>query len=294
MRRPANSNRRAAWLLLPFFAAFVIFWVVPLLGGLRMAVYSDGVFGDTKFVGLDHFQKLGTDESYFKAVRNTFVFAACSIVVIIPLALVLAQLLRVANTRARPGLTFLLLLPGLTPPAVLALLFLLVFHGREGVLNQLFVIPLGFAPINWLKDPAWIMPALVLQSVWRWTGMIAFFVLAGMEAIPRPLYEAAHLETRSRARVFWSVTVPLLRPVLLFSAVYLAVDAFSMFSGAYVLLGASGGTADAGLLLVSYVYQQAFTFGNFGTAAAISVSVAPVLLVLLWMCFALPRRFERA
>jgi ABC-type sugar transport system permease subunit len=289
-----KGNRSAYWLLLPFFAFFVVFWVMPLFGGLRMALYSNELYGQANFVGLDHFRKLGADTSYLKAVKNTFVFAACSIVVIVPLALVLAQMLRVAFARTRPVLTFLLLLPGLTPPAVLALLFLLVFHGREGVLNQLFVMPLGFAPINWLKDPAWIMPALVLQSVWRWTGMITFFILAGVEAIPRPLYEAAHLETRSRARVFLAVTVPLLRPVLLFSAVYLAVDAFSMFSGAYVLLGASGGTADAGLLLVSYVYQQAFTFGNFGTAAAMSVSLAPVLLVLLWLCFVVPRRFQRA
>src|ERR1041384_5747324 len=133
MRRPATPNHRAAWLLAPFFPLFAVFWVVPLLGGLRMAVYSDGVFGEARFVGLEHFQKLGSDASYFKAVKNTLVFAACSIVVIVPLAVVLAQLLRVVFARARPGLTFLLLLPGLTPPAVLALLFLLVFHGREGL-----------------------------------------------------------------------------------------------------------------------------------------------------------------
>jgi len=290
----AKGNRSGVWLLLPFFAFFILFWLVPLLGGVRMALYSNELYGRANFVGLEHFRKLADDAAYFKALTNTFVFASCSIVVIVPLALLLAQMLRVAFARARAPLTFLLLLPGLTPPAVLALLFLLVFHGREGVLNQLFVMPLGLAPINWLKDPTFIMPALVLQSVWRWTGMITFFILAGMEAIPRPLYEAANLETGSRTRVFTAVTVPLLRPVLLFSAVYLVVDAFSMFSGAYVLLGASGGTADAGLLLVSYVYQQAFTFGNFGTAAAISVSVAPLLLALLWMCFALPRRFECA
>jgi len=293
MRRPSASLHRAGWLLAPFFACFVLFWVVPLLGGARLALHSNELVGEAKFVGLEHFRKLAGDATYFKALRNTAVFTACSIALIVPLALVLAQMLRLAFARLRPGLTFLLLLPGLTPPAVLALLFLLVFHGREGVLNQLFVMPLGFAPINWLKDPHWILPALVLQSVWRWTGLITFFLLAGMEAIPKPLYEAAHLETRNHWRVFQSVTVPLVRPVLLFSAVYLAVDAFSMFSGAYVLLGGSGGTANAGLLLVSYVHQQAFTFGNFGTAAAISVSVAPVLLVLLWLCFAVPRRFER-
>jgi ABC-type sugar transport system permease subunit len=156
---------------------------------------------------------------------------------------------------------------------VLALLFLLVFHGREGLLNQLFVEPLGLESVNWLRDPDFILPALVMQGVWRWTGFVTFFFLAGMEAIPKALYEAAHLETNSRWRVFWSVTLPQLRPVVLFSAVYLMVDAFATFSGAYVL--------DAGLLLVSYTYQQAFTFGQFGMAAAMTVSVAPLLLGLL-------------
>jgi ABC-type sugar transport system permease subunit len=293
MRRPALLRRQTLWLLAPFFAAFALFWLAPLLGGVRLALHSNELVGETRFVGGDNFRRLADDPSYFRALRNTALFTVCSIGLIVPLALACAQALRLTFARARPVLTFLLLLPGLTPPAVLALLFLLVFHGREGLLNQLFVMPLGFAPINWLRDPDWILPALVLQSVWRWTGMITFFLLAGMEAIPRPLIEAAHLETRSRWRVFRSVTLPLLRPVLVFAAVYLAVDAFAMFSGAYVLLGGSGGTADAGLLLVSYVYQQAFTFGNFGTAAAASVSVAPLLLGLLWLCFAVPRRFQR-
>lgn len=294
VRRPDRFPRQTFWLLAPFIAAFALFWIAPLLGGVRLALHSNELVGETRFVGAENFRRLADDPSYFRALRNTALFTLCSISLIVPLALACAQALRLTYARARPVLTFLLLLPGLTPPAVLALLFLLVFHGREGLLNQLFVMPLGFAPINWLRDPDWILPALVLQSVWRWTGMITFFLLAGMEAIPRPLFEAAHLETRSRWRVFRAVTLPLLRPVLVFSAVYLAVDACAMFSGAYVLLGGSGGTADAGLLLVSYVYQQAFTFGNFGTAAAASVSVAPVLLALLWLCFAAPGKFQRA
>jgi ABC-type sugar transport system permease subunit len=292
MRRVFPTSPHPGWLLVPFFACFVVFWLAPLIGGVRLSLYSNQIYGEAEFVGLEHYRALAGDPRFFKALGNTLTFAAASLLLIVPLALGLAQALRLTCARWRPVLTFLCLLPGLTPPAVLALLFLLVFHGREGLLNQLLVVPLGLAPINWLKDPDFILPALVLQSVWRWTGMIAFFILAGMEAIPKQLYEAAQLETRSRARVFVSVTVPLLRPVLLFSAVYLAVDAFALFSGAYILLGGSGGTADAGLLLVSYGYQQAFTFGNFGTAAAIGISVAPLLLVLLWLCFALPRRFE--
>jgi ABC-type sugar transport system permease subunit len=282
--------RTSYLLLLPFFLFFCVFWVVPLLGGLQMSLYSNEIYGQARFVGLDHYKEILHDPRYGKAIRNTVLYTVCSIGLILPLALALAQWIQMAWARARSALTFMLLLPGLTPPAVLALLFLLVFHGRDGLLNQLFVLPLGAAPINWLKDPHFILPALVIQAVWRWTGFITFFILAGMEAIPRVLFEAAHLETNSRWKVFFRVTLPRLGPVLVFAGVYLVVDGFSLFSGAYVLLGGSGGTGDAGLLLVSYTYQNAFAFGKFGTAAAMSVLIAPFLLGLLWLCFLLSGR----
>ncbi len=279
-------TQRVPWpLLAPFFALLVVFWLVPLIHGIDMSLRANELAGPGDYVGLQNYREIFSDKRYFKAAVNTLKYAVCSLALILPLSLLLAQALRMTWRRVRPALTFLLLLPGLTPPAVLALLFLLVFHGREGLLNQWIVLPLGFKAVNWLKDPSFILPALVLQAVWRWVGFITFFMLAGMESIPRTLFEAAHLETNSRWRVFFSVTLPQLRPVILFAAVYLLVDAFALFSGAYVLLGGSGGTADAGLLLVSYTYQQAFTFGNFAEAAAMSVSMAPVMLGLLAVCF---------
>lgn len=399
-------------LLLPFFAAFFLFWVVPLIGGLRMSLYSNSATEPT-FVGFSHYQNLLFDpslrETYFKAAKNTLLYTSAILLLVIPFALILAQCLRMAFRRFRSTLTFLLLIPGLTPPAVLAILFLLVFHGQEGVLNKVFATPIihlrspllatndfknlplfasrlnlhadgtsrilferfskdtqqllsateppaqaiadelnriiegpsllaatngepsPFAarlsregkalletnptghdlkrlnrlaladayPVNiikkrdwidWMKDPRFILSSLVIMAVWRWTGLVTFFILAGMEAIPLTLFEAAHLETNSRWRVFWSVTLPQLRPVILFTAVYLVVDAIAQFSGSYVLLGASGSTADAGLLMVNLTYRQAFTFNRFGTAAAISFSLAPFMLLGLWLCFFRPQR----
>ncbi len=277
-RRITNST---LWLLAPFFALFALFWLAPLIGGVKLSLESDSLFGPPEFAGLANYCAVLDDPRFFKALRNTFAYTVASIVVVVPLALLLAEALHRCWPRLKGVLSFILLLPGLTPPAVLALLFLLVFHGRNGLLNQWFVLPLGFAPIDWLKDPAWIMPALVIQAAWRWLGMITFFLLAGRESLPRPLYEAAALETDRRWPVFIGLTVPLLRQVIVFVCVYLVVDAFAMFSGAYVLLGGSGGTADAGLLLINYTYQQAFNFGRFSTAAAMSLAVAPLLLTVL-------------
>jgi ABC-type sugar transport system permease subunit len=291
---PAADQRtqRVRWtpflFLLPFLFFLLLFWLIPLVGGVKMSLQANGL-GQAQYVGLAHYKALASDERYVTALRNSFIYTLASIVVIVPLALWLAHLLRTTFRRLRPALTFALLLPALTPPSVLAVLFLMVFHGRNGLLNQLFVMPLGLEPVDWLKDPDFILTGLVLQTAWRWTGFMTFFILAGMEGIPRVYYEAARLATASRWRQFWHVTVPQLWPVLLFVAVYLVVDGFSLFSGAFVLLGGSGGTADAGLLTITYVFQKT-RFFDYGTASAISVSLLPLMLLLLWGCLFLRRR----
>lgn len=284
MRTITRHLNSPLWLLTPFFALFALFWLAPLLGGVKLSLEADRLFGEPMFVGLDNYQAVVSDPRFLKAFRNTISYTVASIVVIVPLALLLAEALQRCWPRLKGVLSFILLLPGLTPPAVLALLFLLVFHGRNGLLNQWLVLPFGLPAIDWLKDPAWIMPALVIQAAWRWLGMITFFLLAGRESLPRPLYEAAALDTNRTWPVWCGVTLPLLRHVVVFVCVYLVVDAFAMFSGAYILLGGSGGTADAGLLLINYTYQQAFSFGRFGTAAAMSLVVAPLLLAVLGWC----------
>ena len=253
---PAADQRTpgARWtpflFLLPFLFFLLLFWVIPLVGGIKMSLQANGL-GQAEYVGFAHYKALASDGRYVTALRNSFTYTLASIVVIVPLALWLAHLLRATFRRLRPVMTFALLLPALTPPSVLAVLFLMVFHGKNGLLNQLFVMPLGLEPVSWLKDPDFILSGLVLQTVWRWTGFMTFFILAGREGIPRVYYEAARLATGSRWRQFWHVTLPQLRPVLLFVAVYVVVDGFSLFSGAFVLLGGSGGTADAGLLTVT-------------------------------------------
>lgn len=288
MRSRSNS---ILWLLLPFFLFFGIFWMAPLIGAVHISVHSNALFGEPDFLGLDNYRSLIDDNRFRKAINNTLRYTLATMLVIVPMAILLSSLLHRAWPRLKPLLSFVLLLPGLTPPAVLALLFLLVFHGRNGFLNQWFVVPFGFAPINWLKDPSWIMPALVIQATWRWVGFITFFILAGRESLPKTYYEVASLETGRRWPVFSNVTFPMLQHVIVFACIYLIVDAFAMFSGAYVLLGGSGGTADAGLLLINYGYQV-FSFAEFGTSAAISLAVAPALLGMLALFFFRFRRNE--
>jgi multiple sugar transport system permease protein len=277
-RRPSSAP---FLLLAPFFLALALFWLVPLGRGLWISMQTNTLFGEPAFAGLANYKVLLTDSRYGHALRNTVLYCGMVLLTVLPCSLLLAHVLRHAYKGMRGVLQFCLLLPGLTPPLVLALLYLLVFHGPDGLLNAVVLRPLGFPGLDWIADPRLIKFSLVLLMLWRWTGFMTLIFLSGIEGIPHAYYEAARVEGASAWQRFRHVTFPVLRPVTAFAAAFLLLDTFVLFEGAYVLLGGSGGTLDAGLLLVSYAYVTAFTLGNFGTAAAMSFSSLPLLLIAL-------------
>ncbi len=278
-----STLRTPLFYLLPFFTAFTLFWLIPILQGFWLSLQSNTLYGSPDFVGIKHYTFLLDDGRFFLSLKNTLIYTLSILMCILPISLLLAQLLRRCYARLKGVITFTLLLPGLTPPLVLALLFMLVFLGRYGLFNRLLLDPLGFPYIDWVKDPAFVMPALILQAIWRWTGFVTFFILSALEGIPKTYDELAKTEGAGPVRRFTSVTLPLLKNCLIFCAIFLFIDAFVMFEGAYMLLGSSGGTGDAALLLVGYTYQTAFFHGNFSSAAAMSFSVVPFLLGVLWL-----------
>jgi ABC-type sugar transport system permease subunit len=291
-----SSNRRPPFLLLaPFFAVLALFWLVPLARGLLISLQSDTLFGEATFAGLANYKHLGQDERFGHAFRNTVVYCAMVLVAVLPVSLLLAHLLRRTYARVRGLLQFCLLLPGLTPPLVLALLYLFVFHGPNGLLNGIFLQPFGLPGLDWIGDPRLIKFSLVLLMLWRWTGFMTLIFLSGLEGVPRAYHDAARIEGATAWQRFRMVTLPVMRPVTAFAAAFLLIDTFVLFEGAYVLLGGSGGTLDAGLLLVSYGYFTAFTLGNFGSAAAMSFASMPLLLLALVVILATgkPRRGTR-
>lgn len=273
----------------PFFLLLLIFWATPLGKGFLLSFESDTLFGDSTFVGIDHYRNLLHDSRYWHAVLNTVVFAVATVTVSMGLALMFAHGLRLCGRPFRGPLTFALMVPGLCPPTVLALLFLLVFHGKEGLLNRWLIEPLGFETINWLSDPDFILSAIVIQAVWRWTGFMTFFLLCALNARPNDVLEAAELDGVNAWQRLTRITLPLISPTITFCLIYLLVDCFVQFAGSYVLFGGSGGTGDAGLLLVTYAYQKAFVGGGFGSGAAVSLSIVPWLAGMLFLVAIAPR-----
>ena len=314
------------WLLFPFFGLWLLFWLVPLFFGIDLALQSSSHLpghrdsfessiekssgfefswldkdrsivkeqDSTRYVGLENFQRVLVAPKFYKALKNTSIYFFGSVLIIIPLAFALGLSLFQLGRLPRGVIVFCLMVPGLALPGVLSTLFYLFFHGRTGALNQYFLAPLGLQPVNWMMDPLFIMPSLVMQSVWRWTGLVTLFFLCGLESIPRWQLETSDIEGAGMGMKVRTVFLPCLRPFCLFAMVFLVVDGFASFSGAYNLLGGSGGILDSGLLLVTYIYQVAFPGGSgrfdFPAATAMSLLVVPLTASVLFFVLRFRKR----
>ena len=256
---------------------------MPFLGGLEMAMednrhtvlnHSD----DSHPAGLQNFKRILEDRKFIRSLENTSIFVGSSVFITLSLGFFLASVIRSLTSSLRPIFLFLLLVPSLALPGTLATLFYLFFHGKSGALNQFLIIPLGFEPINWMMDTTWILPCLITQAVWRWTGLITLLLYCGMRTIPKWQFDVARIDGASPWTVIRTILYPGVRHLLLFGGIFLAVDGVASFSGAYNLLGGSGGVLDAGLLFVTYAYQVAFPGGggrfDLPLASAMCVTVA--------------------
>jgi cellobiose transport system permease protein len=168
--------------------------------------------------------------------------------------------------------------PNVTSIVAMSIVFTSVFSTQFGILNSLLRW-VGLDPVGWLTDPWGIKIAISVMIIWRWVGYNAIIFLAGLQAIPGEVHEAARIDGAGTFQTFFRVTLPLLRPVLLFSVVMSAINGLQIFTEAQVLVGQRGGPQDAGMTMVLYFYNQAFLENDFGYGAAIAWGIF-VLVVL--------------
>ena len=269
----------------PFILLWALFWLVPLFYGVELSLsrsaeanLSTSPSIQDNSIHLGNYHTALSDVKFLKSIENTTLFVLGSISLSLILGFCLAVVIFKLHRILQALCLFVLLIPSLALPGTLAKLFYLFFHGKSGALNQFIVLPLGFDPINWMMNPDWILPCLIFQSVWRWVGLVTLLLYCGMRAIPKWQFETAKLEGASGGQIIQSILLPGVRHLLWFAAVFLLVDGVAAFSGAYNLLGGSGGVLDAGLLFVTYAYQVAFPGGSgrfdLPLASAMSVMVA--------------------
>lgn len=281
--KPPNKYRQAFpqyAAVAPFFILFAIFGAFPVLFSIWISFHSWDGIGQMKWVGLEEYSYLLSDPVFWKAIGNTLIIWVLSTVPMLLLALVIANALHNA-TRFRSFYRIAYFIPNVTSVVAVTLVFGSIFSNNFGLLNA-FLESIGVGKIDWLTQPWGIKIAIATIVTWRWVGYNAIIYLAGLQAISADVYEAAKVDGASSRQTFWRITVPMMRPVILFTAVTSTIGGLQIFTESRVLFGDTssiGGPGDAGLTIVSYLYQSAFIKNQFGYGAAIGWALF-ILIVL--------------
>ena len=270
----------------PWLVGFLVFLLGPMIASLYLSLTEWDTFTAPTWVGLQNYITLLRDDPVFwKALWNTFYYAAISVPLGLALGLWLANLLN-KQVRGQRAFRTLIYLPTLVPLVATAMIFKMVL-APSGPLNSL----LGFFGISgpsWLLDSDWVKPALIVLSVWG-AGGATVLLLAAMRGIPRELYEAAEVDGAGPIRQFWSITVPQLTPIIFFNLVMGLIGAFQIFAQVYILT--KGGPNNASQMMVPLLFNEAFSFYHMGYASAISWLLFAVIMVFTLLAFRTTRKW---
>ncbi|MEU3290060.1 carbohydrate ABC transporter permease [Streptomyces longwoodensis] len=286
-RGSAPRRRRTglvAWLFAgPAALLFAIFFAYPLGASLYQS-FTERRGGVDVWVGLAQYRRLAHDPSFAHSMLNAGLILTVQVPVMIVLALVLAVLLNQSWLRVRGTWRAVYFLPAVTTLVAYSVVFQVLLKTDGGLANQA-LHALGLGQADWLNSPGWARVSVIGSITWRWTGYNAVILLAGLQAIGREQYEAAALDGAGVLRVYTSVVLPQLRPVVLFCVITSSIGTLQLFDENYVLT--RGGPGDATLTPVVYLYKIGFQQLDFGYAAAIAWVVVAVIAAVSLVQFAL-------
>ncbi|NHN31335.1 carbohydrate ABC transporter permease [Paenibacillus agricola] len=267
-----RRSRLAAYLFIaPFFLLFAVFGVYPIFFTFYLSMYKWNGMGDMKFVGLKNFELVLTDPTFWTSVSNTFIMGGMGTIPQLIVALILAVGLNSAFIRGTKLLRAIYFLPNITSIVAVTMIFSAAF-ANKGMANYLISL-LDLGPYAWNVQNWPLKIAVATMVIWRWTGYNAIIFLAGLQSIPGDLYEAARIDGANRRQLFTFITIPLLKPFILFAVLISTIGSIQLFTEPFVFLsqGGSGSTRSEGITMVIYLYTEAFRNSFFGTAAASAV-----------------------
>lgn len=262
-----RDNKAAFLFLLPWFAGLFVITLGPMLASLYLSLTKYNLLQPPEFIGTGNYTRMLTDDRLHKSLAVTFTYVLVSV----PLQLALALALAVLLDRGIRGLPFYrsaFYLPSLIGTSVaIAVLWRTVF-GTDGLFNQGLAL-FGLEGQGWISEPSTALSTLITLNVWTFGAPMVIF-LAGLRQIPASYYEAASVDGASRWRQFWSITMPLLTPIIFFNLVLQLIHAFQSFTQAFVVSSGTGGPADSTLFFSLYLYQRGFGSFDMGYASALA------------------------
>lgn len=284
-RKPSRFSMRrigdlkiALIFIFPALIGFVVFFLIPTIRGIYLSFTEYSILGDPTWIGIKNYTAIFSDDLFWNAMSVTVQYVALNIGFQTVIAIGLALLMhRVAKSTFIRGA---LLLPFLVANVIVALLWFWMLDYQLGVVNEI-ISWVGLPRIAFFGSEQWAIPTIALVNVWRHMGYTALLIFAGLQSIPNHVYEVANLDGASPTRTFWSITMPLLRPVLVLVLVVTVIGSFQVFDTVAVTTG--GGPVNASRVIQMYIYQKAFGESDFGYASALSVILFIILALVAFI-----------
>ena len=290
-----HTNARAGILFLaPALIAIALFFFVPVLAAFVLSftdfdIYSLADIQFARFVGFRNYARIFEDPLFWKALRNTTYFLVVGGPLSIAVSLSAALMLHSKLVRFKGFFRVIYFSPVVTTLVAVAAVWRFIYHTRFGVLNYLLSF-VGISPVDWLGDPAWAMPAIILLAVWKNFGYNMIIFIAGLQNIPSELYEAASIDGAGRLQQFRSITLPMLAPTTLFITIITMIGYFQLFAEPYVMT--QGGPLHGTLSIVLLMYEQGFRWWNMGYSAAIAFVLFGLIAIVSGIQSQLQRRLQ--
>jgi len=284
-----NERRAAILFLAPALAIILIFFLIPVLASLLLSITDFDIYAladihNIRIIAFRNYQQLLAHPLFWKALTNTLYFTVVGGPLTMIVALATALLVNAKVARWKSLFRTIYFAPVVTTIVAVAVVWKYLYHPRYGLLNRMLGI-VGIGAIDWLGDPKWAMPAIILLAIWKNFGYTMIIFVAALQAIPEELYEAARIDGASPVQQFRHVTLPMLAPTFVFVGIITAIGYLQLFPEPYVMT--RGGPVNSTLSVVLLMYQQGFRWWNMGYAAAVAfilfLFIGAATMLQLWL-----------
>lgn len=266
----------------PWIIGFVTFVVGPMIGLIYLSFHRWDLIGSPRFVGLRNYERLFTDDLFYKSLEVTILYGLGRVPLGIIVALATAILLN-QNIKFVGFWRTLYYMPVVLPPVAVSLVWTWIYNPRYGILNGFIQQVFGVPGPRWLDDPVLVLPSLMIMAVWVAAGRNMIIYLSGLQGISQDLYAAADIDGAGPWARFWRITLPLLTPVIFFNLVTGMIDTFKLFTQAYVMT--QGGPRNQSLFFTFYLWRTAFQDFRMGYASAMAMVVFVIIVLLTLLVF---------
>lgn len=272
------KNAVIGWSFVIFATVMIfLFYFYPMVQALILS-FQTGVGANLTFTGIDNYTRLFKDPTFLTTVKNTVIYLIIQVPVMILLALFLSVLLNNKTLKLKGFFRTAIFLPCVTSLVAYSVIFKYLF-GQDGIINiMLMKVSLISEPIQWLTDPFWAKIAIIVAITWRWTGYNMIFYLSALQNVDESIYEAARIDGASAVQQFFKITIPMLKPIILFTSITSTIGTLQLFDE--VMNITKGGPGNATMTISQYIYNLSFKYTpDFGYAATVSYAIVIMIVI---------------